>query len=214
MTESFKANEAQLSLFIFQFLFSIIFTLADHDGLLVFISSHGRRKGILATDRKIVEVDEMTSRVDGKQCEALRGKPKMFFISACRGTKTDRGVPGPVTHDAGGDEKVVPRLPTQADFLVCYSTTPDHISHRRFTLGVKSSPKMGTWLISALTRVFEERMRDEDVMEMLTRVNAVVADMSSQDDHVNGTKQMPVQMFMLRHRVYLGPDGTQKHSLN
>jgi hypothetical protein len=187
------------------FLFQNCFTLANHDGLVVFISSHGKARGFQTVDKKIVEVEELTSRVNGKQCKALRGKPKLFFISACRGTRSDPGVqPGIIDSDANGDEKLVPKLPTEADFLVCYSTTKCHISYRRFTLGVQNSPEMGTWLISSLTQVFEERMNDEDVMQMLTRVNASVANMATRDDHVNGMKQMPVQMHMLRHRVFFG----------
>ena len=174
---------------------------------MVFISSHGKARGILAVDRKIVEVEEITSRVNGKQCKALRGKPKLFFISACRGRKSDSGVEvetSLVTSDTGGDRTLIPKLPTEADFLVCYSTVKGYLSLRRFTLGMETSPDMGTWLISTLTQVFEERMKEDDVMQMLTRVNAWVANMATRDDHENGMKQMPVQMHMLRHRVFFG----------
>jgi hypothetical protein len=179
-------------------------TPANHDGLVVFISSHGKPKGFQAVDKKIVEVDELTSRVNGKQCAGLRGKPKLFFISACRGSKPDPGVSGVIDSDAGGDEKLVPKLPTEADFLVCYSTTKGYLSHRRFTLDVTTSPGTGTWLISALAQVFQERRQHEDIMQMLARVNARVADMATSDNHTTGMKQMPVQMHMLRHRVFFG----------
>ncbi len=191
--------------YIFNFLFQNYSTLVDHDGLVVFISSHGKAKGIQAVDKKVVAVDELTSRVNGRQCKHLRGKPKMFFISACRGNKPDSGVSGTIDADSGGDDRVVPRLPTEADFLVCYSTIKGYVSNRRFTLDVPhSSADMGTWLISQLTQVFEERRRREDIMRMLARVNARVANMATRDDHEKGMKQMPVQMHMLRHRVFFG----------
>lgn len=171
---------------------------------MVFISSHGKAKGILSVDKKIIAVDELTTRVNGKQCKALRGKPKLFFIAACRGKNSDSGVPGPVESDASEDETLIPRLPTDADFLVCYSTSKNHLSYRRYALGVEYTPEMGTWFISSLTHVFKERMQSEDVMQMLARVNTRVAKMATRDDHVNGMKQMPVQMHMLRHRVFLG----------
>jgi hypothetical protein len=188
----------------FYFLFQNLSNAGNHDGLVVFISSHGKPKGILAVDKEIVKVDELTSRVNGRQCESLRGKPKLFFISACRGKKTDPGVQATVVSDAGGDEKLVPKLPTEADFLVCYSTTRDHVAFRRIGYGVHNTPQMGTWLFSSITQVFEEKMKDEDIMQMLTYVNARVANMASGGDHKRGTKQMPVQMHMLRHRVYFG----------
>ena len=88
-------------------------------------------------DKKVVKVEEMTSRVNGKQCAGLRGKPKLFFISAGRGSKPDPGVPGVIDADLSRDERlVVPRLPTEADFLVCYSTTLGFLSYRKFTLDV------------------------------------------------------------------------------
>ena len=174
---------------------------------MVFISSDGKAKGILAVDRKTVEVEEITSRVNGKQCKALRGKPKLFFISASRGNISDAGVKvdtGLVTYDAGGGQKPISKLPIESDFLVCYSTAKGYQSHEKFSLGMETSPDMGTWLISILTQVFEKRMKEDDVMQMLTRVNTRVANMATRDDHENGMKQMPVQMHTLRHGVYLG----------
>ena len=157
------------------------------------------------TDRKIVEVDDLTKRVNGRQCANLLGKPKLFFISACRGKKVDAGVStGNVTSDSGEDHMCPPRLPTEADFMICYATTLGNIAHRRYGYGVHNNEGMGTWLISRLTEVFEERMGGEDVMQMMTRVNSRVANMSSGGDSVDGEKQMPVQMHMLRHRVFLG----------
>jgi len=34
-----------------------------------------------------------TARDKFSNCETLRGKPKLFFIKACRGKKEDKGVP-------------------------------------------------------------------------------------------------------------------------
>ena len=181
--------------------------VGKHDGLMVFISSHGKAKGILAVDKQIVKLDELISRVNGRQCKSLRGRPKLFFISACRGKKTDHGFPAEtVASDAYGDERPVPRLPTEADFLICYSTTRDHASFRRLGLGIYNNPEMGTWLFSSITKVFEEKMKEDDVMHMLTSVNARVANMASRGDHMCGMKQMPVQMHMLRHQVFFGQE--------
>ena len=176
----------------------------NHDGLVVFISSHGKKEGFQAVDKKVVKVQEMTSRVNGKQCAGLRGKPKLFFISACRGNKQDPGVPGVIDADSGRDERLVPRLPTEADFLVCYSTIEGFLSHRRFTLEVESTPDTGTWMISVLTQVFEEKRKEEDIMQMLARVNSRVSNMATSNNHESGMKQMPVQMHMLRYRVFFG----------
>lgn len=181
--------------------------MKHHDGFICFISSHGTRKGIRAVDKNGVTVDELTSRLNGQQCPALRGKPKLFFISACRGSKSDRGVPaGGIVPDADDDEMPIPKLPTAADFLVAYSTTKEHISHRRYTISI-SAEDPGSWFIYALRNVCDEYMDKEDLMQIMARVNNVVAMMATGgDDHVDGLKQMPVEMFMLRKRVLLGND--------
>ena len=186
--------------------------IGNHDGLVVFVSSHGKKEGFQAVDKKVVKVEEMTSRVNGKQCAGLRGKPKLFFISACRGNKPDPGVPGVIDADSGRDERQVPRIPTEADFLVCYSTIKGFLSHRRFTLDVGTTPDTGTWMISVLIQVFEERRKYEDIMQMLARVNSRVANMATSNNHESGMKQMPVQMHMLRHRVFFGKSQNDKNN--
>lgn len=184
-----------------------------YDGFLCFVTSHGTSAGIRTVDAKgIVTVDELTNRLNGKQCKHLRGKPKLFFIQACRGRKLDKGVPvgdlDLATDAALDDEMVVPKLPTDADFLICYSTTRDHISLRRFSLDINEQD-MGSWFIHVLTKVFTEYMHKESVMEMMIRVNAEVARMATGDDHVDGSKAMPCQMVRLRAKLMLGNDASQ-----
>ena len=179
-----------------------------HDGFICFITSHGTSAGIRTTNAKgIVTVDELTTRLNGKQCKHLRGKPKLFFIQACRGRKTDKGVsvedPDVATDATADDETVVPKLPTDADFLICYSTIKSHISLRRFSMDIKEK-EMGSWFIHVLTNVFTEYMHKECVMQMMIRVNAQVANMATGDDHVDGKKEMPCQMVRLRARLRLG----------
>ena len=56
---------------------------------MVFISTHGSNDGILkgrdSNTDKYTTVEELAKYFDSKQCKALAGKPKMFFIQACRG---------------------------------------------------------------------------------------------------------------------------------
>jgi hypothetical protein len=40
---------------------------------------------IFGIDGKTVEISELTEKLNGEKCRALRDKPKMFFIQACRG---------------------------------------------------------------------------------------------------------------------------------
>lgn len=76
--------------------------LASHDALAVIILSHGGDDGIICgTDYKKkvkkegekeeisgkISVREIIEKFNNTNCKSLRGKPKMFFLSCCRGGK-------------------------------------------------------------------------------------------------------------------------------
>ncbi|XP_025018784.1 caspase-3 isoform X2 [Python bivittatus] len=81
--------------------------------------SHGDDGLIYGTDGPL-ELKMLTSLFRGDRCKTLRGKPKLFFIQACRGTDLDSGV----ETDSGSEEKVCQKIPVEADFLYAYSTAP------------------------------------------------------------------------------------------
>jgi len=49
------------------------------------ILSHGHRDTVIGTDGNDVKIEEILCQFDGKTCEHLRGKPKIFMIQACQG---------------------------------------------------------------------------------------------------------------------------------
>jgi hypothetical protein len=51
------------------------------------IMTHGNSGYVYASDGDKLGVEEITTMFDGNHCKALRGKPKMFFIQACQGSK-------------------------------------------------------------------------------------------------------------------------------
>ena len=46
--------------------------------------SHGINKGICGIDGKIFETNRLHKMFDAHSCPQLKGKPKLFFIQACR----------------------------------------------------------------------------------------------------------------------------------
>ena len=54
---------------------------------MVFIMSHGNKKGIAGTDGEFFKVDTLSSYI--APCEELKDKPKMFFLQYCRGSNLD-----------------------------------------------------------------------------------------------------------------------------
>ena len=84
----------------------------DHsrfDCFFLAVSSHGERGNLLGTDGARVSVEgSVLSPFNGAHCPSLRGKPKVFFLQACRGGERDFCVriPGSET-DGGGNGATV-----------------------------------------------------------------------------------------------------------
>ncbi|CAH1239456.1 MFHAS1 [Branchiostoma lanceolatum] len=203
---------------------------SDFDCFVLFLLSHGTEDGVQGTDGQHVSVDSIISSFQA--CQSLVGKPKLFFIQACRGADIDKGQerkdsfteegsstsqagteasdgtteatesPSPPTtapatsaaplesHDAG--ERT---LPTASDRLVMHATVHGHVSWR--------NSNTGTWLIQVLADVITEHAETETLLEMLTRVNARVADFKTENQEY---KQQPEVTHTLRKKLYFFPE--------
>ena len=53
--------------------------------------THGDQAGILYTFDSIINVEELWRPFTGDKCTSLIGKPKLYFIQACRGHMVDPG---------------------------------------------------------------------------------------------------------------------------
>ncbi|XP_051474928.1 caspase-3 [Apus apus] len=153
--------------------------------------SHGDEGLIYGTDGPL-ELKTLTSLFRGDRCRTLAGKPKLFFIQACRGTELDSGIEA----DSGSDETMCQKIPVEADFLYAYSTAPGYYSWR--------NSAEGSWFIQSLCKVLKEHARKLELMQILTRVNRRVAEYEScstrQD--FNAKKQIPCIVSMLTKEFY------------
>ena len=75
----------------------------QYDCLLVAILTHGVEGKLYGTKGAEIPVKDLTALFNGNRCPSLVGKPKIFFLQACRGGNYDKGV----KHDEvdGMDEK-------------------------------------------------------------------------------------------------------------
>lgn len=62
------------------------------DCLLVAILTHGVKGKLYGTDGAEIPVEDLTTLFNGDNCRSLVGKPKVFFLQACRGGNFDKGV--------------------------------------------------------------------------------------------------------------------------
>ncbi|XP_035666920.1 caspase-2-like [Branchiostoma floridae] len=155
--------------------------------------SHGEEGVIFGTDGVPVQLDEIFSMFDNKNCLRLKGKPKLFFIQACRGSKVDKDEPdGPepaVKVNLKREIRNLLHLPedesdgplqdsqtTRTDMLCGYATQPGYKSFR--------NRENGSWFIQDITKVFMEHAKDKSLREMMQNV---IEDVSKRTAFCPGT---------------------------
>lgn len=163
------------------------------DCLVVIIMSHGSGGRIEGTDGDcLCLTEDVYSRFNNQKCAALRGKPKVFFIQACRGQNHDNGSPaasGREDHDCnlpkspgksstcGVSEESLNRMPSWTDILIAYATIQGHVAYR--------NPEEGSWFISSVYKVFRREAGTMHLQDMMRLVEEEVMKRSSPD----GSKQ-------------------------
>lgn len=117
----------------------------DGDCFVCCILSHGEKEGVCGTDGALISVDEIREPFNGNNCQRLAGKPKLFFIQACRGKRNQQRVQADSPEDGesemevDGDDFDI-TIPADTDFLIARSTTEEN------------SPEEGSWFIQSLCR--------------------------------------------------------------
>ncbi|CAL8096732.1 unnamed protein product [Orchesella dallaii] len=99
---------------------------SKNDCLSVFILTHGISSELHAYDI-VYKPSSLWNLFTADKCTTLAGKPKMFFINACRGHLYDDGtlLKGRVSRtqvDGPSNREHSYRIPNQADFLTVFST--------------------------------------------------------------------------------------------
>ncbi|XP_074550961.1 caspase-8 [Halichoeres trimaculatus] len=167
---------------------------SDRDCLVCCILSHGEEESVLGVDGLTVGLKELKEPFTGLKCPSLLNKPKLFFIQACQGTRSQAPVyieadgpdVGHIRSDARRDS-----IPNDADFLLAMATVPSHASYRQRSLG--------TWFIQSLCQNLVQMVpRGRNLMSILTKVNG---DVSEKTDYTGLKKQMPQPAFTLRKKV-------------
>lgn len=165
----------------------------DHSSSASFVCillSHGDEGVFFGTDGSI-ELKYLTSLFRGDRCKSLAGKPKLFFIQACRGTDLDAGI----ETDSGDDGPT--KIPVEADFLYAFSTAPGYYSWR--------NTMTGSWFIQSLCEMISKYGKELELLHIMTRVNHKVAVEFESVSHSPGfhaKKQIPCIVSMLTKEMY------------
>ncbi len=131
----------------------------------------------------------------------LLGKPKLFFIQACRvgeGRTAPDGAPTEssgyeaddlVEHDVEADYEKILLPPESSDTLVAYSTIKGKPSWR--------NTRTGSFFIQSLMKQLRDHAQSLHLMDIMTKVND---DISGRE--FAGNRQMPMQASTLTKSVY------------
>lgn len=168
---------------------------SQNDCFICCVLTHGEYGSLHSYDDRY-PIDNIFVNFLGHRCPSLVGKPKLFFIQACQGTRLDNGVPV-MSQDSYDGVATYFKIPTYADFLIAQSTIPGFFSFR--------NTDKGSWFISALVEVIHEYHQKLDLLSIMTIVSQRVAyyyTSNTVDPAQSGMKQVPCITSMLTRRVF------------
>ncbi|XP_067672896.1 caspase-3-like isoform X2 [Haliotis asinina] len=193
---------------------------SDADCLMVAVSSHGdeyqyvdperpnvtKREDLILTTDKAIFTRDLVDIFRDEHCPSLKGKPKIFLLQACRGTKLDDGVEIVEEHIDVVDALTEPVYtvtppPCFKDFCIVYATPPGHFAFRR--------PSEGSWFVKAFWDVVERVDPSRvDFLRLVTQVIYQVAfsfQSSAVDPRIDAKKQSGCIYSMLTKDIYFTP---------
>ncbi|XP_056122195.1 caspase a [Rhinichthys klamathensis goyatoka] len=142
---------------------------ARSDSTFVVIMSHGKRNTILGVHYHTIDnpsdtfpVDDIYRHLNSKNCPALRNKPKVILIQACRGGEHGRvwasdGEPDEPVEIEGDDF-----VHKEKDFISLMSCTPETKSYRHV--------QNGTFYVQYIVDVFTKDAHKDHIEELFRKV--------------------------------------------
>ncbi|ESO89047.1 hypothetical protein LOTGIDRAFT_74313, partial [Lottia gigantea] len=164
----------------------------DFDCFVFAMSSHVEEDIIHATDGYI-PTERILELFSDENCKGLIGKPRLFFLQACRGNLFDIGTTVIDEVDSASDKMVITRIPCFKDYLVMCATPPGFYAFRR--------PSEGSWFIIELCRALQKAGSNQpNILKHLRYVSKCVGrnfESKSEQSLYNAKKQSPVIYSML-----------------
>ncbi|XP_004478130.1 caspase-14 [Dasypus novemcinctus] len=158
----------------------------------VVLMAHGREGLLKGEDEQMVKLENLFEVLNNKNCLALRAKPKVYIVQACRGDQKDPGEIIPGDDILMVSEDNAETIPTYTDILHVYATVEGYIAYRH--------DQEGSCFIQILVDVFTKKKGP--ILELLTEVVRRMAE----KELVQGGKMRKVNpeiQSTLRKRLYL-----------
>ena len=160
---------------------------SKYDSFVFCISTHGEDNNyIFGSDGNTVDVYQLVATI--QDCPSLQGKPKLFFIQACRALPNDLVSPD-------GNPSIRPVINPDADLAIFWATTRSSSAYR--------SPRDGSWFVVTLSKIFTMDAHRMDLVSMMYKVTHIVAEMEGTDrESKEKVKQCVETNLQLRGAVY------------
>nr|ACI68161.1 Caspase-14 precursor [Salmo salar] len=130
--------------------------------LMVVIMCHGRLGHISLSNGEEIQLETIYQLFNNSQCPALREKPKLFVVQACRGVKEHpRHLYTDGSKESGPSTPKL--LPTASDIMVVYAVCPEKLAIIH--------PDYGCPLFVEMEKVFEDFSTSRHMYELFTKVN-------------------------------------------
>ncbi|XP_053678470.1 caspase-like [Anopheles nili] len=172
---------------------------SKNDCFVLVILTHGSPNQLYAKDDKF-DVSLLWENFVGSKCESLIGKPKLFFIQACRGTKFDNGAPQPSlppNATTGADASSF-TIPSTGDILVMYATFEGYYAFR--------NQENGSNFIQTLSKTLLENGSKVELKKLLKYVQRQIAlkfiSNNPNEPESHQKKQMPCIVSTLTKDFY------------
>ncbi|XP_063600700.1 caspase-8-like [Penaeus indicus] len=192
-----------------------IFSKRDHsrcDALVIVFMSHGELDDsdnveyLCAKDGRIA-TKELWKNFTAENCTGLAGKPKLYFIQACRGDREDKGVNmsrrgmAVQTDSIDSTEEYV--IPIHADQLVMWASYPGFPAFKSTRKGIQRSVFIH-YLAENLKNYANTSPRPS-LSSILLKVSREVAVLyeSNTHDRYNENKQVPYIHSTLLREIYV-----------
>ncbi|XP_063600826.1 caspase-like isoform X2 [Penaeus indicus] len=186
---------------------------SDSDALVIVFMSHGEVKPrnnmeyVWVKDDKI-PTKELWINFTAERCAGLAGKPKLYFIQACRGLDVDKGVNmsralrgmAVQTDSIDSTEEYV--IPIHADQLVMWASYPGFPAFKSKRKGIQGSVFIH-YLAENLKNYANASPRPS-LSSILLKVSREVAVLYESDtyDRYNENKQVPYIHSTLLREIY------------
>lgn len=142
---------------------------SNRDCIAFVFLTHGLENGQIYAYDKQYDMQSFFDYIVPDKCKTLVGKPKLFFVQACRGGRRDSGVEvkyADIEFDGfggSGSNMNLFKIPIFSDFFISYSCFQEFLSYRTLQ---KASP-----YVNILCQVFKVYWKESDILTMMTLVN-------------------------------------------